>query len=515
MIPRSRINCLSTQLLFSVSSFLVGALTILSFAPYRYYWLAPISLVFLFLLIDYQPRYAGRLAYFWGMGFFLTQCYWVNTAIHEFGGVPTPISLLLTLLLPLYLAVYPCLAVLATRLFSFNHLWRWLLVLPLTWTVGEFVRERFASGFGWGTLGYSQASASPLIAYASIGGILLVTYLVVFIAALLWLAIQTTLRTKLRLISLGAVVFVALFGVLLKNIDFTHFNGQESLIGIAQLNDSSAIKQNRQLNTSQLMRRFIKLLAAHPNLEIIFFPETALPAVWEDLADTAKKNLVQQVRAQHTAIALGVLKQSHSIWMPYNSVIIINPHTDGFQFPFYAKRHLVPLGEYKAWLWLSKPIFRWLHISLGELTAGPSRQMVLSLGKQKIAFNICYEESFGDELVDMAISSTVIANITNMGWYGSSYAMDLQLQQAQARAVELGRYVVRATNTGYSAIIDNKGTILAYLPRDRPGFLQGTIKAYTGATWYMRLGGSRPMIMVMILLLFFLFIYDHLYYRRR
>ena len=102
-----------------------------------------------------------------------------------------------------------------------------------------------------------------------------------------------------------------------------------------------------------------------------------------------------------------------------------------------------------------------------------------------------------------------------MGWYGSSYAMDLQLQQAQVRAIELGRYVVRTTNTGYSAIIDNKGAILAYLPRDQQGFLQGTIKAYTGATWYMRLGGSRPIIMVMILLLFFLLIYDHLYYRRR
>lgn len=514
MIPRSRINFLFTQLLFSFFSFLVGALTILSFAPYRYYWLAPISLALLFFLIDHQPRYVARLAYFWGVGFFLTQCYWVNTAIHEFGGVPTPISLLLTLLLPLYLAIYPYLAVLATRLFSFDNVWRWLLVLPLTWTVGEFVREHFASGFGWGTLGYSQASVSPLISYASIGGILLVTYFVVFVAALLWLVIQTTLSKKLRFMGLGAMAFIILFGVFLKGVNFTHFNGQESLIGIAQLNDSSVAKHNRQLNVNQLMGRFTKLLTAHPNLEIVFFPETALPVVWEDLGDTVK-NLVRQARAQHTVIALGALKQSHSLWMPYNAVIIIDPHRSGFQFPFYAKRHLVPFGEYKAWPWLSKPIFRWLHISLGELTSGPYQQMALSLGKQKIAFNICYEESFGDELVDMAISSTVIANVTNMGWYGSSYAMDLQLQQAQARAIELGRYVVRATNTGYSAIIDNKGTVLAYLPRDRQGFLQGMIKGYTGATWYMRLGGSRPTIMVMILLLFFLLIYDHLYYRRR
>ena len=515
MIPRSRTDSLSVQLLLSFSSFLVGALTILSFAPYRYYWLAPISLVLLFFFIDHQPRYVGRLAYFWGVGFFMAQCYWVNTAIHEFGGVPTPISLLLTLLLPLYLAVYPYLAVLATRLFSFDNVWRWLLVLPLTWTVGEFIREHFASGFGWGTLGYSQASTSPLIAYASIGGVLLVTYFVVLTAALLWLVIQTTLSKKLRFMGLGAMAVIILFGVFLKGIDFTHFNGQESSIGIVQLNDSSMAKHNRQLNTTQLMKHFVKLLAEHPNLEIIFFPETALPVEWEDLKDTVKKNLIQQARAQHTFIALGALKQSHSLWMPYNAVIIIDPRRNGFQFPFYAKRHLVPLGEYKAWPWLSKPVFHWLHISLGELTAGPHQQMALSLGKQKVAFNICYEESFGDELVDTAISSTLIANASNMGWYGSSYAMDLQLQQAQVRAIELGRYVVRTTNTGYSAIIDNKGAILAYLPRDQQGFLQGTIKAYTGATWYMRLGGSRPIIMVMILLLFFLLIYDHLYYRRR
>ncbi|MCV2502997.1 MAG: apolipoprotein N-acyltransferase, partial [Neisseriaceae bacterium] len=113
-------------------------------------------------------------------------------------------------------------------------------------------------------------------------------------------------------------------------------------------------------------------------------------------------------------------------------------------------------------------------------------------------------------LISLARNSSLIANETNMAWYGSSYAMDLQLQQGQARAVELGRYVVRATNTGYSAILDNKGKILSYLPRDKFGVLIGEVKGFVGQTPYMKMGGSFYWIFTLFLLLLILFFYSRI-----
>ena len=121
------------------------------------------------------------------------------------------------------------------------------------------------------------------------------------------------------------------------------------------------------------------------------------------------------------------------------------------------------------------------------------------MANQKVAFNICYEDGFGDELIASARQASLLANASNMAWYGRSNAMFQHLQQSQARALELGRYMVRATNTGATAIINPQGRIVAEAPPDTTVVLEGRIEGYAGETPYMKLGSSWPLVLIMAL----------------
>lgn len=497
------------RLFFFLAAAMLGGMTILGFAPFRYYFLVPVFLGIFFLLLQASSGYAARVAYGWGLGFFTVHCYWIEHAISVFGGVPHWLAIFITLLLPLYLALYPMLTVKLTELFQVPYSVRLICIFPLIWVVMDYLREHLFTGFGWGTLGYSQAVESPLIGYATIGGILLVTYVLVLLSTLVFYAFVEANLLK-KLVS-GLMIFLLLGGgYYLRRIDFTHFNGSTTPIGVVQLNVSQEVKFNLE-NRRQVLQVVDKLMRKYPEVSILFFPETSIPIPWEALSEAERKGLMDAVHRYQTSLALGLLRQVGVDY--YNAIMGIDvlAKTEDLQtLPFYAKHHLVPFGEYKPLGLISNYIFNWLGISYGELTPGPTKQKVIPLAQQNIAFNICYEEGFGDELVELASNSSLIVNATNMAWYGSSYAMDLQLQQGQARAVELGRYVVRSTNTGYSAIIDNKGKIIQVLPRDQFGILIGEVKGYSGQTPYMRMGGSRTWILWITFGLLLLFLYSQI-----
>ena len=120
---------------------------------------------------------------------------------------------------------------------------------------------------------------------------------------------------------------------------------------------------------------------------------------------------------------------------------------------------------------------------------------------EKVAFNICYEDGFGDDLIAPAKQSTLLANSSNMAWFTGSNAMWQQLQQSQARALEMGRYMIRATNRGATAIVSPQGNIVSIAPSDVAGVLEGTVQGRTGETPYMRLGGSYPLAGLLVILL--------------
>ena len=161
----------------------------------------------------------------------------------------------------------------------------------------------------------------------------------------------------------------------------------------------------------------------------------------------------------------------------------------------------MPFGEYKPLPVITNPLYQLMNMPLADFQRGGANQAPLNMAGEKVAFNICYEDGFGDDLIAPAKQSTLLANSSNMAWFAGSNAMWQQLQQSQARALEMGRYMIRATNRGATAIVSPQGNIVSIAPSDVAGVLEGTVQGRTGETPYMRLGGSYPLAGLLVILL--------------
>jgi apolipoprotein N-acyltransferase len=169
----------------------------------------------------------------------------------------------------------------------------------------------------------------------------------------------------------------------------------------------------------------------------------------------------------------------------FNSMLGINE--DNIQA--YRKSHLVPFGEFIPLKSLIGWIYRdWLNMPLNDLSRGSKTQKPMHLLGQKIALNICYEDVFGEEIIRQLPEASILVNASNDAWYGHSIAAHQHLQFSQMRALETGRMMLRATNTGATAIISQRGEVLATLPHFTTAILNGSVQGYEGTTPYVRWG---------------------------
>lgn len=475
---------------------LPALLSPLAFAPYRWYGLMPLLFALLLLLTHLRPQYSVRSAYLWGFAAYAAQFYWIDIALHDVAGLPQIYAVPLTLLLPAYLALYPALCFWLLEKFHLLPLWRLLLVLPALWTLGEYTREYALTGFGWGALGYSQIAASPLAGFAPLGGIHLVTLATALLAALL-VALLLGTSIKARAGAVLAAVLLLLAGQGLKQHAFTEPDGTRASVALGQGNIEQTLKWNPDQVAPTLQRYYDQV--AESRADIVILPETAIPVMRQNLPEGILNQFADQAQRNGSALALGIAQFTDDGQGYVNAVISLDGYRPEWphDLPFYAKDHLVPFGEYIPLPAITGWLYRLMDIPLSGFTPGGRVQAPLKLGNQRVAFNICYEDGFGDELIGSARQASLLANVSNMAWYGNSHAMDQHLQQSQARALELGRYMVRATNTGMTAIINPNGQIAALLPSNTAQVLYGEIHGYRGQTPYMRLGGSLPLVLLL------------------
>jgi apolipoprotein N-acyltransferase len=214
-------------------------------------------------------------------------------------------------------------------------------------------------------------------------------------------------------------------------------------------------------------------------------PETALPLFESDLPDLYRETLVSLGRQKGGDVLAG-LPTGSPYGAYYNSVISLGNAPS----QRYHKVHLVPFGEYiplkTLWGW----VIEVLHIPLSDFARGALDQRPLSIGGQQVAANICYEDAFGEEIIRQLPAASVLVNVSNLAWFGESFAPWQHAQMSQMRALETGRMMLRATNTGVTAIIDAKGHVLASLPLFTAGSLSGEIQGYAGSTPYVRWGNA-------------------------
>ncbi|VFR25549.1 Apolipoprotein N-acyltransferase / Copper homeostasis protein CutE [plant metagenome] len=513
-----------------------GILHALSFAPGPLPgWLLPLlHLVTLAVLVRASltaatPRRAAWGGWLFGLGMFCTGVYWLYISMHTYGFMPAPLAAGGVLALSVYLALYPALAAGLTR---------WLLApgaaastprIALTWAAawaaGEWLRATVFTGFPWLNAGYAHVD-SPLAGWASIVGVHGVAFAAALSAAalaLLWPALGAAGRDGgPRVIGLrhGAAVLatgIALGGWGLAQIQWWRPAGEPLRTLLVQ----GAVDQNDKFDPARLQAGLHRhlALAARPAQDaanppaLIVLPETIMPVFQDRLAPAVWQAWIDLAGQRDAAILMGAPIHARAANTITNSVIRIDGDTAladlqaGQPGHRYDKRHLVPFGEFIP------PGFRWfveaMSIPLGDFNRGPARQTPFSVDGQHVALNICYEDVFGEELLpalfpgdDGSPGATILVNVSNLGWFGDSWALRQHLQIARLRTLETARPMLRATNTGATAVIGPDGVVQAELRAMHAGTLDVSVQGTSGLTPYARVG-NVPAVGGIVLILAF------------
>ena len=478
-----------------------------AFAPLAWFAVAWLSLGGLFALLgsgadaDRRPRDGALIAASHGCGLFLAGVSWIHVSLSVFGGMPAAVSALATFLFCLLLSVFPALAgALHVRLAASGWLRRALLFAAL-WTLAEWLRSWVLTGFPWLTAGYAQTPPSPLAGYAPLLGVLGVSLSSALAGALLSEVVRRWLSTGscpargwLRwcpALPIAGIAVILAAGHLLRDVRWTQPVGEPISVALLQGNVAQEMKW-RPERFAESLRTYYQLARDHP-AQLIVMPETALPAFLDQVPAEYLDALQELAQKRHGDLLFGVaVNEGRQRY--FNSALSLG--TSGRQR--YDKVHLVPFGEFVP------PGFAWFmamaSIPMSDFTAGSPRQPPLSLAGQQVAVNICYEDVFGDEIIAALPAATLLVNISNVAWFGDSLAPAQHLQIARMRALESGRVMLRATNTGMTAIVDVDGSVRAVLPPFTRGALQGEVSGHAGVTPYVR-WGNWPVVCLALLLL--------------
>ncbi len=464
-----------------VGVFLLGAVTVLGFAPLEVFPLPVATLALLFWLNrnTTSPRRAGLLGFGWGLGFFLTGVSWVYVSLHVVGGMVLPIAALATLLFCTWLALFPALAVYAWVRLRRGVAWRDALLLAGLWTLTEWLRGYLFTGFPWLSLGYSQTPPSPLAGYAPLMGSYGIGFLLVLMAALIAMAGR-------RWQSVIAIVAILGIGGALRFVDWTTPTGKPVTVSLLQGNISQSLKWDPE-RLPLSVDTYTRLVAAHP-AQLTVLPETAIPLFLDQIPRDTLRQLTR-----NGDVLMGVALKARQGGYANGAVAL---SSNLLNVTAYAKTHLVPFGEYVP------PGFSWffdlVNIPMSDFSAGPAHQHLLAIAGQLVGPNICYEDLFGEELIHALPEATLLINVSNTAWFGHSLAQPQHLQIAQMRAMETGRPMLRATNTGMTAAIGPDGKVLAVLPAFVSDALTVTVTGYGGATPYVLAGNSVALLLALI-----------------
>ena len=471
----------------SILAFLLGAASVAGFAPLYLFPLPIVTVAALMLQWNDAGtrRRAAWLGWCFGLGYFLTGVSWVYVSLHTFGAMPAPVAAFFTLLFCAYLALLPAATGYVAARLPLSALLKYSMIVPAVWTLLEWLRGWLFTGFPWLALGYSQIPASPLAGYApvfGIGGVTLATAVTAGLIATLAIALAHRARL-VRQPALYALLVLWAAGYGLLTVPWTHPVGEPLTVALLQGNVAQDMKWRPDAVRSTLEGYLA--LARTTNSKLVVLPETALPLFLRDVPEDYLRALAEHAARNGGDVLIGVPEGSHASGY-YNSVISVGAS----QRQVYRKWHLVPFGEFIP----LRPVIGWvvdtLSIPLQDFSRGSAHPEPMHVAGQRVAVNICYEDAFGEEIIRQLPDATLLVNASNVAWFGHSIAPYQHLQISQARALETGRYMVRATNTGMTAVVDPRGAVVAVAPQFELATVVHEVQGYEGATPYVRWGDA-------------------------
>lgn len=466
-----------------------GALLNLAFAPHNQWWLPPLCLAVLYRLWQYgTPARAAWRGLLFSFALFAIGVSWVERTLAEFGSMPEAAAVVATFLFVMILAAYTAGAgFIFARLRGSSLRDPWLFAA--LWTLMEWVRGVFLTGFPWLDVGYS-ATHGPLLVWAPWCGALGISFLLALAGALLG-----ELRRQ-WVVALGLLLLMAALTPLLAQVRWVHRAGSPLTVSLIQGDVSPTIKWDPR-NRAAILRHYLRLTRASDG-RVVIWPETAVPGFSRQLRHHFIPMMQRQARQGHRHFLFGLVEgNEYAAHAPiYNAVLSIGRH-DGY----YRKRHLVPFGEYLPWPSLFDPILAILHIPMSGFTPWHGREPALPVAGARIGLTICYEIAYGDLVTQALPAATLLVNVSDDSWYGHSDEARQQFQIARVRAAEADRDLLIDTNDGITALVTNTGEVAARLPPFRPADLTVVAQPYTGLTPYDRYGHTPVLIMAAILVL--------------
>jgi apolipoprotein N-acyltransferase len=482
---------------------LAGIVNVLAFAPFNIWPLQILTLCWLFRQLTRIDPVAGNwrrtalIGWLYGFGWAACGVHWLYISMHDYGGMAAWMAALAVGLLAAYLGLYAAACALLAnwlrRRWQLTQTSQLLLLLPALWALSEWLRGWLFTGFPWLTSGYAH-NIGPLAGFAPVLGVYGVAWIAAIIAGCLALLSLPSASAPPRALPALLALLLAGAGLALHGVNWTHPTGQPISARLLQGNIPQEAKFSNESLLSSLMM-YEDMISSAP-ADLIATPETAVPLLPQQLPPDYLARLSRFTQSSGSHLALGI-PLSDSPGEYANSVIGFSPDPASARSPYrYDKHHLVPFGEFV-------PLgFRWfvdlMHIPLGDMTRGKPLQAPFAVKQQWIMPNICYEDLFGEEIAAQLggayynglPQATILLNLSNIAWFGNSIALPQHLQISQMRALETGRPMLRATNTGATAVIGPQGQLLSELQPFTRTMLTASVQGYQGQTPYILLGNK-------------------------
>ena len=478
----------------------LGVVNTFAYAPYQYSFMPLLTLPVLAVAIwqAQSPKQAAWFGWSYGIGWFGLGVSWVHVSIATFGGMPLVFSLGIMAALVAYLALFPALAAWLAARFGRNTVIAFPVAFTLAWVISENLRSWLFTGFPWLSLGYTQTTGY-LAAWAPLIGEIGITFVIAYFAAC-WVSI-----THKRFVQpLLAVALIAI-SPLLATFKGWELSGEQQNVVLVQGN----IKQELRWDLEQelpTMKKYMTLTRPYFGDSLIIWPEAAIPQL-EHQAQPFLVNLDMLAAENNSAVVTGILDIRYNVG-DYNGMIVLGQDQkqnvvgsyDYYQTNRYRKHHLLPIGEFVPFEQLLRDIAPFFDLPNSSFSRGDWQQTNLTAKGLNLLPALCFEIAFPRQIqANFGAKTDLLLTVSNDAWFGDSIGPWQHLQIAQMRALEFGRPLLRATNTGVTAIVNADGTIAEQLPQFSDAVLKRPVDLVKGYTPYSQ-HGDWPMYFVSLIL---------------
>ncbi len=523
-----------------------GAFAVLAFPPFGLAPILVVALAILYGLLAARRPWEGFLIG-WGFGIGLLGfgIFWIRISLNEFGNMGVWLAHALTLVFILAMALYHGLLGAMTAwltgllmggpmvrrgcspppdnqgqpeahrppVMPKGALAAWagpLLVFPALWVLLEWLRGWLLTGFPWLNAGDSQVDG-PLAGYVPLLGVYGVSLLVALSAGLLWRLMAARdlsagpsraqsprpLRSPERWGLAGALALIWLTGLGLARLDWTQAAGEPFRAAVLQANIPQSLKWNEE-SLYPTLRAYVELTreAFDQGAQVIVWPETAIPEFLDRVREPLLEPLTAEAGEAGARLVIGLPVLDYEEQTYFNGLISLGTGEEDL----YRKRHLVPFGEFMPLRALLGPLARAFEVPMSDFSAGKAERPLLRVGPHFAGASICYEDAFPAEVIQALPEAAYLINVSNDAWFGDSLAPHQHLGIARMRALETGRWLVRATNTGISAIIDHRGQVRGTVPAFQRGIFSAPVQPRAGATPFARVGNLLPIGLALVML---------------